>query len=279
MLDYELELAAVIGSDGGIEGFTIMNDWSARDLQVKEMSVGLGPAKGKDFATSLGPELVSPDELPADLDMRAIARVNGEVRTDTRTGAHALVLGPDRRGGRPQHAGPAGGRRARLGHRRRRLHPRARRRSLARSRATRSSWRSRGSACCAIGWSAMSGELSFFEIGVGDADKARAFYGALFDWGFDGAAVGTRGDDRHPATSPVACTAATRVAGLYVFFAVDDIDAAAERVRELGGEAEPLPGGDDATRRRQVRPLHALPRRPGLELRPAPAACLGPAQP
>ncbi|MBN1530783.1 MAG: fumarylacetoacetate hydrolase family protein [Thermoleophilaceae bacterium] len=87
MLDYELELAAVIGTEGGIEGFTIMNDWSARDLQGLEMSVGLGPAKGKDFATSLGPELVSPDELPADLDLRAIARVNGEVRTDTRTGA------------------------------------------------------------------------------------------------------------------------------------------------------------------------------------------------
>jgi fumarylacetoacetate (FAA) hydrolase len=87
MLDYELELAAVIGSRGAIEGFTIMNDWSARDLQAKEMSVGLGPAKGKDFATSLGPQLVSPAELPADLDMRAVARVNGEVRTDARTGA------------------------------------------------------------------------------------------------------------------------------------------------------------------------------------------------
>ena len=62
MLDYELELAAVIGTEGGIEGFTIMNDWSARDLQRKEMSVGLGPAKGKDFATSLGPELVSPND-------------------------------------------------------------------------------------------------------------------------------------------------------------------------------------------------------------------------
>jgi fumarylacetoacetate (FAA) hydrolase len=85
-LDYELELAAVIGSDGTIEGFTIMNDWSARDLQLKEMPVGLGPAKAKDFATSLGPELVSPDELPTDLDMRALARVNGEVRTDSRTG-------------------------------------------------------------------------------------------------------------------------------------------------------------------------------------------------
>ncbi len=85
-LDYELELACVIGADGRPEGFTIMNDWSARDLQAHEMQVGLGPAKGKDFATSLGPELVSPDELPADLDMRAVARVNGEVRTDSRTG-------------------------------------------------------------------------------------------------------------------------------------------------------------------------------------------------
>jgi fumarylacetoacetate (FAA) hydrolase len=86
MLDYELELAAVIGDDGGIEGFTVMNDWSARDLQMREMQVGLGPAKGKDFATSLGPELVSPDELPDGLDMRALARVNGELRTESRTG-------------------------------------------------------------------------------------------------------------------------------------------------------------------------------------------------
>jgi fumarylacetoacetate (FAA) hydrolase len=87
MLDYELELACVIGPDGRPEGFTIMNDFSARDLQLKEMQVGLGPAKGKDFATALGPVLVSPDELPADLDLRAVARVNGEVRTDSRTGA------------------------------------------------------------------------------------------------------------------------------------------------------------------------------------------------
>jgi len=52
-LDYELEVAAVIGADGQIGGFTIMNDWSARDVQREEMKVGLGPAKGKDFATSL----------------------------------------------------------------------------------------------------------------------------------------------------------------------------------------------------------------------------------
>jgi fumarylacetoacetate (FAA) hydrolase len=87
MLDYELELACVIGEGGRPAGFTIMNDFSARDLQRLEMQVGLGPAKGKDFATALGPELVSPDELPPDLDLRATARVNDEVRTDTRTGA------------------------------------------------------------------------------------------------------------------------------------------------------------------------------------------------
>jgi fumarylacetoacetate (FAA) hydrolase len=85
-LDYELELACVIGADGRPEGFTIMNDFSARDLQAREMRVGLGPAKGKDFATALGPVLVSVDELPADLDLRAVARVNGELRTDSRTG-------------------------------------------------------------------------------------------------------------------------------------------------------------------------------------------------
>jgi fumarylacetoacetate (FAA) hydrolase len=85
-LDYELELACLIGSDGRPEGFTIMNDWSARDLQAREMQAGLGPAKGKDFGTSLGPVLVSADELPDSLDMHAVARVNGEVRTNSRTG-------------------------------------------------------------------------------------------------------------------------------------------------------------------------------------------------
>lgn len=81
MLDFELEIAAVIGAGGGIAGFTLMNDWSARDIQAQEMTVGLGPAKGKDFATSLGPCLVTPDELPkADgrLDIEATVRVNGE---------------------------------------------------------------------------------------------------------------------------------------------------------------------------------------------------------
>jgi fumarylacetoacetate (FAA) hydrolase len=79
-LDYELEVAVVIGADGAIGGFTVMNDWSARDLQRQEMAVGLGPAKGKDFATSLGPVLVTPDEL-GDLRLEMVARVNGEERS------------------------------------------------------------------------------------------------------------------------------------------------------------------------------------------------------
>jgi fumarylacetoacetate (FAA) hydrolase len=72
-LDYELELAWVIGTRvkdvrpddwrAVVAGFTILNDWSARDAQRREMAVGLGPAKGKDFATSLGPSLVTLDEL------------------------------------------------------------------------------------------------------------------------------------------------------------------------------------------------------------------------
>ncbi|MCS6905439.1 MAG: fumarylacetoacetate hydrolase family protein [Bacteroidia bacterium] len=72
-LDFELEAAVVIGKKGKnikaeeadkyIFGYTIMNDWSARVLQMEEMKLNLGPAKGKDFATSLGPMLVTPDEL------------------------------------------------------------------------------------------------------------------------------------------------------------------------------------------------------------------------
>ncbi|HET8605546.1 MAG TPA: fumarylacetoacetate hydrolase family protein [Gaiellaceae bacterium] len=79
-LDYELEVAAVIGDEGRIGGFTIMNDWSARDLQRREMRVGLGPAKGKDFATSLGPIVVTPDELDGSA-AEMVARVNGEERS------------------------------------------------------------------------------------------------------------------------------------------------------------------------------------------------------
>jgi fumarylacetoacetate (FAA) hydrolase len=79
-LDYELECAAMIGVDGQIAGFTVMNDWSARDLQRREMRVGLGPAKGKDFATSFGPVLVTVDEFDGS-GGEMIARVNGEERS------------------------------------------------------------------------------------------------------------------------------------------------------------------------------------------------------
>ena len=79
-LDYELEVAAIVGAEGRIGGFTVMNDWSARDLQRTEMKTGLGPAKGKDFATSLGPVVVTPDELDGS-KATMVARVNGEERS------------------------------------------------------------------------------------------------------------------------------------------------------------------------------------------------------
>ena len=79
-LDYELEAAAVIGAGGRIAGFTVLNDWSARDLQREETRIGLGPAKGKDFATSLGPVLVTVDEFDGSAGTMT-ARVNGEERS------------------------------------------------------------------------------------------------------------------------------------------------------------------------------------------------------
>ncbi len=84
MLDFELEVAAVIGANGEIAAFTLLNDWSARDVQRREMTVGLGPAKGKDFAISLGPWLVTPDELPyteGRLRLEATASVDGRELT------------------------------------------------------------------------------------------------------------------------------------------------------------------------------------------------------
>jgi len=79
-LDYELEVAAIVGAGGALGGFTVMNDWSARDLQFAEMRVGLGPAKGKDFATSIGPVVVTTDELDGS-EAVMVARVNGEERS------------------------------------------------------------------------------------------------------------------------------------------------------------------------------------------------------
>ena len=91
--DYELEIGCVIGREGRniraadaleyIAGFTLFNDWSARDLQVDEMAFGLGPAKGKDTASSLGPWLVTTDELAPHLKdgrlhLKCQVRVNGD---------------------------------------------------------------------------------------------------------------------------------------------------------------------------------------------------------
>jgi fumarylacetoacetate (FAA) hydrolase len=79
-LDFELEVATIVDGRGEIAGFTLLNDWSARDVQAREVTVGLGPHKAKDFATSLGPWLVTPDELPYEdgrLHLAAAVSVNG----------------------------------------------------------------------------------------------------------------------------------------------------------------------------------------------------------
>lgn len=90
-LDYELEIAAIVGKGGRdvpaeraeehIAGYTIFNDFSARDIQLREMQAQLGPAKGKDFANGLGPVLVTPDEIDVE-NLEVSARVNGEVWSD-----------------------------------------------------------------------------------------------------------------------------------------------------------------------------------------------------
>ena len=100
-LDYELEVAAVVDTpardlppdraEEAIGGYTIFNDWSARDLQREETAVRLGPAKGKDFASSFGPWLVTPDELAdarsgTGYDLAMTAEVNG---TETSRGRWA----------------------------------------------------------------------------------------------------------------------------------------------------------------------------------------------
>jgi 2-keto-4-pentenoate hydratase/2-oxohepta-3-ene-1,7-dioic acid hydratase in catechol pathway len=90
LMDYELEIGIFIGKNGKnisrgearsfIFGYTIFNDFSARDAQFSEMQGLLGPCKGKDFDTgnSLGPWLVTADEVPDPYDLTMVARVNGE---------------------------------------------------------------------------------------------------------------------------------------------------------------------------------------------------------
>jgi len=94
--DYELELAAIIGKQGRnipaeraaeyIAGFTVMNDFSARDIQRQEMKVRLGPAKGKDWCTALGPYLVTLDEIGDPYNLRMTARVDGELWSEGNSG-------------------------------------------------------------------------------------------------------------------------------------------------------------------------------------------------
>jgi 2-keto-4-pentenoate hydratase/2-oxohepta-3-ene-1,7-dioic acid hydratase in catechol pathway len=101
-LDYELELGIVIGRAGRdipverawehVAGFTVLNDFSARDLQRKEVTVGLGPAKAKDFATAIGPVLATLDEFSdrivgETLALEMTARVNGCERSRGNTSA------------------------------------------------------------------------------------------------------------------------------------------------------------------------------------------------
>jgi len=99
-LDFELEFAIIIANGGRdikkenadkmIAGYTILNDWSARDLQREEMQLNLGPAKGKDFANSFGPYMVTPDELTDAWDnnklhLRMTCHVNGKLISDGNT--------------------------------------------------------------------------------------------------------------------------------------------------------------------------------------------------
>ncbi len=99
LLDFELEVAVVVGRDGAsltpeiarehVFGYTILNDWSARDLQRREMKVLLGPAKGKDSATTLGPWLVTADELEPYRDDE------GFLALDMRVSLNGVEVGQD----------------------------------------------------------------------------------------------------------------------------------------------------------------------------------------
>ncbi|WP_419024228.1 fumarylacetoacetate hydrolase family protein [Emergencia sp.] len=101
--DMEFEIAVVIGKEGinvpkeeaadYIFGMTILNDWSARDIQMEEMQMQLGPAKGKDYANSMGPVIVTMDELqkyalpddPSKYDMATKLYRNGELIRENNT--------------------------------------------------------------------------------------------------------------------------------------------------------------------------------------------------
>jgi fumarylacetoacetate (FAA) hydrolase len=84
-LDLELEIGGIVGANGELAGFMLLNDWSARDIQMRESAMRLGPHKAKDFCTSIGPWFVTPDELPyvdGRLHLNAQVRINGEVLSE-----------------------------------------------------------------------------------------------------------------------------------------------------------------------------------------------------
>jgi len=97
--DFELEVAVVVGRNGAsltpeqsgehVFGYTVLNDWSARDLQAREMKIQLGPAKGKDSATTLGPWLVTADELEPYRD------AEGFLALDMRVSVNGAEIGQD----------------------------------------------------------------------------------------------------------------------------------------------------------------------------------------
>jgi len=103
LLDYECEVAAVVGrggrdwtvdeAAGAVFGFTIMNDWSARDIQRDEIACWLGPAKGKDFNTTLGPVVVTPDEWSAEDPHEMTVVVDGEVWSRGSTAGRRWTFG------------------------------------------------------------------------------------------------------------------------------------------------------------------------------------------
>lgn len=101
-LDFELEVAIVIGkpgrnikaqdADNYIQGYMIMNDMSARTLQMEEMVLNLGPAKGKDFATVIGPWLVTPDELESHKAVAKPGHVGNSYNLDMTCKVNGIVV-------------------------------------------------------------------------------------------------------------------------------------------------------------------------------------------
>jgi 2-keto-4-pentenoate hydratase/2-oxohepta-3-ene-1,7-dioic acid hydratase in catechol pathway len=102
-MDYELELGIVIGRYGSnlapdeaighVLGLTILNDWSARDIQVREMAGSLGPSKGKHFACGAGPYIATLDSVPWECGLRMQARVNGETWCDADSAEMIWTIG------------------------------------------------------------------------------------------------------------------------------------------------------------------------------------------